>query len=242
MICAAFDCSCGAALAVRRGQDVILNERRPLAGRTSDRELTPWVLGCLAGVGVELWEVERWVVGTGPGSFTGIRVGIAFVQGVCGSSEAACWGVPSSLALAAEAAGRRQEGSIGVLHDARRGQLILSEYALSGGMPRPVGEPAVWDADDVLQRCSEIDALITVHGQATGAVLPDLAERIIVRDSIDAALLLAETICPWPSGDVDLAATWEPIYVRPAVFVEPRSFRRVYGTKMATGQSPSREP
>ena len=231
MICAAFDCSCGAALAVRQGQDIILSERRPLAGRTSDQELAPWVLGALASAGVEPGDVQRWVVGTGPGSFTGIRVGIAFVHGLCLSSGAACWGVPSSVALAAEAAAGRGTGTIGVLHDARREQLILSEYVLDDGVPCPVGEPAVRDAEDALRHCSELGALNTVHGQAMASVLPSLAGNMMVCDSVDASFFLSDTICPWPGPDVALDTTWEPIYVRPAVFVKPRMFRQVGGDR-----------
>ena len=81
MISAALDTSCGAAFAVKCDGRLRVNANLALTGRDSDRELVPWIARCLEAESIEFAAVNRWSVGIGPGSFSGIRAGIALVKG-----------------------------------------------------------------------------------------------------------------------------------------------------------------
>lgn len=100
---------------------VVAAETMP--GRTASERLVPVVRGLLGQVGWKLGELDAIGVVHGPGSFTGVRVGVAAAKGF---SDAA--GVPvvaiSRLRLVAEVA-----GADCVALDAGRGEFYVGEYA-----------------------------------------------------------------------------------------------------------------
>jgi len=71
---------------------------------------------------LDLEGVERIVVGTGPGSFAGIRSALAFAQGYALGAKCEVLGLPSACALAAE--GKK----IAVVGDARQGKVWIALF------------------------------------------------------------------------------------------------------------------
>ena len=71
--------------------------------------------------GLDLEGVERIVVGTGPGSFAGIRSALAFAQGYALATHCEVLGLPSACALAGE-------GHIAVVGDARQGKAWIALF------------------------------------------------------------------------------------------------------------------
>ena len=229
MLIAALDTSCGASLALQDDDTLCCQAELPLLGRNSDRQLVPWVLEALAGSGHRPADVRRWTVGTGPGSFSGIRVGVALVKGICAASGAQCRGLPSSLALAAQVAAEVSAGErVGVLHDARRGQIIVSIYTKTSDGLDLLCEPLVSDRERLVVACQECAALVTPQTAAVHQVLvlPDLCERVL-GSRPDARHLLGPYAGPWPECPAAREDSTNPVYVRPAVFVTPRPQRPV---------------
>jgi tRNA threonylcarbamoyladenosine biosynthesis protein TsaB len=104
---------------------VIASERLP--GRSSSERLVPSIRRAMERAGWKLTELGAIVVVSGPGSFTGVRVGLSAAKGL---SEAA--GVPllavSRLALLAGLAGEG-EGRVSAALDAGRGEFYFGEYS-----------------------------------------------------------------------------------------------------------------
>lgn len=71
--------------------------------------------------GLDVEGVERIVVGTGPGSFAGIRAALAFAQGYALGRPCEVLGLPSACALAGE-------GKLAVVGDARRGKVWIALF------------------------------------------------------------------------------------------------------------------
>src|SRR5580700_8130001 len=96
-----------------------------LPGRTSSERLLPSVRRLMEGRGWKLKELAAVVVVHGPGSFTGVRVGVSAAKGL---SEAG--GVPlvavSRLALLAAA--EEVAGTVHAVLDAGRGEFYYGEY------------------------------------------------------------------------------------------------------------------
>jgi tRNA threonylcarbamoyladenosine biosynthesis protein TsaB len=93
--------------------------------------LLPLAAELLARAGLRFADVDRLAVGVGPGTFTGLRIGVASARGLAQSLQAELVGVSSPLALAYAAASGEEAASRGVLAaiDARRGEAFAAAYA-----------------------------------------------------------------------------------------------------------------
>ncbi len=226
MIHAALDTSLGSALVVADGDHVLCNDHLAGTGRESDRELAPWLKATLDGLHVRLNDVRRWTVGTGPGSFAGLRYGIALVKGFCAVSGAAMRGVPSCLALAHAALADAEDARcIGVLHDARCGQVILVRFErLADATMQLLGEAVVLSPEELLAEQHRCDHYVSAQTAAMPALPGVVAARLLSCVGIDARALLnaPEGPWPWPQNPQEVMASCEPLYVRPPVFVKPQ--------------------
>ncbi len=81
------------AAVVRDGE--ILADARETMARGQDKALPGFVERLLAEAGVTLADVNRIAVVTGPGSFTGIRIGVAYARGLALVTDVPCVGVTS---------------------------------------------------------------------------------------------------------------------------------------------------
>ncbi|NLZ64506.1 MAG: tRNA (adenosine(37)-N6)-threonylcarbamoyltransferase complex dimerization subunit type 1 TsaB [Lentisphaerae bacterium] len=231
MIEAALDCSQGAALAICRDGVLLQELCLPGDGRDSDRLLASWLVAQCTQLGLSLAEIERWTVGTGPGSFAGLRCGIALVKGICLSSRAAMRGVPSAYALgknAATAAALSPGQKVGVLHDGRCGQVILSQFRLGeDGEPALFVPPAPQNPQDLLLPECACDLWVALSGQRLPELPPALMQSLRLEDYVPAAQLLTASGWPWPVTAAQEEESCTPLYIRQAVFVRPAAVRQV---------------
>ncbi|MGZ9113419.1 MAG: tRNA (adenosine(37)-N6)-threonylcarbamoyltransferase complex dimerization subunit type 1 TsaB [Brevundimonas sp.] len=98
----------------------------PMAKGHSER-LAGFARDAMAEAGTGFGVIDRIGVTVGPGSFTGLRVGLAFAQGLGAALDRPVVGVSSLAALAASAG----TGSVAALIDARRGQ-VYAQFWNSG--------------------------------------------------------------------------------------------------------------
>lgn len=124
---------CSAAL--MRGDELLVEE--VLAPNEHAERLEPMVRRLLGRAGLSPTELDALAFGQGPGSFTGIRIGCGFAQGIAIAAGLPVVPVPSLLALAEQAGGSR----VVVALDARMGETYLAAYARRGEDWEPVIEP-----------------------------------------------------------------------------------------------------
>jgi tRNA threonylcarbamoyladenosine biosynthesis protein TsaB len=114
------------------GPEGVLAEARLVTADGHSRWLLPAVAALLQGLGLEAGGLDLFAVTTGPGSFTGLRVGLGSVQGLALASGRPCVGVPTLDVLAASAAG--SSGTIVALIDAFRGEVYSGVYDAAGSL------------------------------------------------------------------------------------------------------------
>ena len=103
-------------------------------GLTHSRTLLPMAEALLANCGVSLSEVDAFAVAHGPGSFTGVRIGVATVKGLALGTDRPCVGVSTLEAMAWGA--RSLGGSLCCVMDARAGQVYNALFEVDGLSPR----------------------------------------------------------------------------------------------------------
>lgn len=109
--------------------DRLVEERAGDPARSHAERLPAEITALLAARAVRLAEVDLYAVASGPGSFTGLRIGIATVQGLAFVNHRPVVGVSALDALAeAAAAGGPPGALVAVWMDARRGEVFSALY------------------------------------------------------------------------------------------------------------------
>ena len=115
----------------------VLQEGMPLAtawqatGLTHSRTLMPMVEDMLKNSELTLADMDAIAVAAGPGSFTGLRIGIAAVKGLAWAADKPCVGVSTLEAMAWPLA--HMTGTIVFAMDARRQQIYNAIFAAEAG-------------------------------------------------------------------------------------------------------------
>lgn len=174
--------------------------------------ILPLIEQALGQAGWSRRQLDRVAVGIGPGSFTGLRVGIAIAQGVSEGLQIPLVGVPSLQAMAL-AVPPDLPGPRCVLVDARKGELFAAVYTADGG--ERLGVQLISSSDALERIIAGLQAPVFV---GSGAAL-----------STGLANVFRSPECDYPharwvalaGGDAAPTAVVRPLYVRDAVAVIP---------------------
>jgi tRNA threonylcarbamoyladenosine biosynthesis protein TsaB len=131
------------AVALQRDDAVSELRDDPPAGERPGHatRLLPMAHELLDAAGLAWEEVDLVAVGTGPGGFTGLRVGIATARGVAVSLGVMVAGRSSLAALARAALRESQAPRALALIDARRGEIFAQSFTGAGAEPEAIGGP-----------------------------------------------------------------------------------------------------
>lgn len=181
------------------------------------KELAPALAGLIERTGAKMDEVKAIGVAIGPGSFTSLRVGLAFAKGLSLARKLPIVGIPTLDIVAA--AQPIAKVKLAVVLQAGRGRLALARYEWSSSGWQVKGEPAVTTIDELID---SIQNPVIVCGELTAD------ERQRIRRNKNALLatpascarrpgVLAELAWRrWQAGKVDNAASLAPIYLHVA--------------------------
>jgi tRNA threonylcarbamoyladenosine biosynthesis protein TsaB len=214
----------GGSLALMRGGD-LLEVFAGDAARTHATRLPGDILDCLARHRLAIGDVELYGVAVGPGSFTGLRIGIATVQGLAFAHERPVVGVSALDALveAGDAVARRhadQGGLRAAWMDAQRGEVYACLYRRRADRWEMLAGPAVGRPSDMLAAWAAELAEASVEFVGDGAVmyaavLSDLLPgraRLLVPDPPLAAAIAA--IAARRASEAGPPHRIRPLYVR----------------------------
>jgi tRNA threonylcarbamoyladenosine biosynthesis protein TsaB len=115
--------SCSVALI---DEDSLLAESTTVSGQTHTRHLLNVIDAVMGQAGVTISQVDGLAVSIGPGSFTGLRIGITSIKGLAFSLNKPVVGVSSLAALASQC--KPDHGLICPVIDARKQEVYFSRY------------------------------------------------------------------------------------------------------------------
>mgnify|MGYP000112016950 CR=1 FL=1 len=204
MLTLAIDTS-GADCAVHLARDgAALTQLRETLGRGHAERLAPMTQEALAQAGVKAPDIARIGVVTGPGSFAGIRVGVAFARGLALALKAPALGVSLFDLWAREYAA---EPVLAAVHDSGRGEAAFRLYRKGD----PAGAVMRLPYEAAAAAVREESAAPMLAGSAAQRIAEFLPGARLAPDAPADLALLARI-----AADADPAAfPPAPLYVRP---------------------------
>jgi len=146
---------------LNRGQ--VVAEISTSDDRVHSARLLPAVEQVLGLAGVALPEIEAFALSIGPGSFTGLRIGLATVKGLTLGDGRPVAGVST---LAALAAGAGAPGPVAALLDARRGEAYAGVWTAGGAADKAQVGEGVFAPEELAARLPKGCCLVVGEGAA----------------------------------------------------------------------------
>ena len=206
----------GFALAETASKKILLSEHKAMQGRSSST-LSNWMLELMSKFDVTPTQIDKWTVGSGPGSFTGMRLVAALITGMTmGRKNVKTRCVPSALALG-DGDNLAEDDKIATVFDGRNKEILLFELLKQNNELVPSGKTEVLNQEQAKEfftknSYSQIAALNyeTVNIEA---VMP--SEEFAKIHWVEHLAFEKLIKCKYKDFDNDLTAL---VYIRPAVF------------------------
>jgi tRNA threonylcarbamoyladenosine biosynthesis protein TsaB len=216
-------------------------ERRVSDGGKHGHRLPQCLDELLATAGLQPGDLDACAVGLGPGSFTGLRVGLATLKGLCYARRIPLRGISSLRAMAREESGLRPNGLYCPLLDARRGEVYAGLYR--GSAVEPVTEEVVIppaSVPDWLRDHGGAEAIL--FGQGLHAYLEALRSALGDPTRLDPRLDLNGPQVPSAVQVAQLARSAEPFRMEALFALEPHYLRPFTADPPRTRSPPAGRP
>ena len=174
-------------LAIWRDGEVLAEAREPMV-RGQDARLPELTKSLLDEAGYTFTDISRYAVGTGPGSFTGIRVGVAFGRGLSLATGAPCIGVTSLEA--AQPAGQQGSAIVALAAQKRPPDITFWAQTFRSGMATAIANEM--RADELVQLMSDRPHLLFGDQDALSRCFPNDSIHAAAPSAARAAAVAAE--------------------------------------------------
>ena len=209
MLTLAFETSAKAASVALTQDGKLLGESYQNTGLTHSQTLMVMAEDLLKQCGKTVRDVTAVAVAEGPGSFTGVRIGVAAAKGFAWGGQIPCYGV-STLEAMAQTLGI-WEGHICACMDARRNQVYNALFRVEKGALERVSEDRAIALEDLKGELAHMDGPVflvgdgstlthkTLFPEISGLILPP--EHRMHQRAVGVALLAEKKQAAGESGD-----------------------------------------
>ena len=219
MLILAFETSAKAAGVALFADGTLLAENYQNTGLTHSQTLLVMAQDLLKQCGFRPQDVHAVAVAAGPGSFTGVRIGVAAAKGLAWGLQVPCYGV-STLQSMALGLGVYQ-GTVCAVMDARRSQVYNALFSVESGVLKRLTEDRAIALADLAEELKQMPQPIflvgdgsaltwrTLHESVPGLVMP--MESRMHQRGVGVGLAALQAIADGQSGD---AESLQPNYLR----------------------------
>ena len=169
MLILAFESSAKSASVALVQDGELLSQYSQCSALTHSRTLLPMAEDMLKNAEVQLSDVDLIAVAHGPGSFTGIRIGVSTVKGLSWAADKPCVGVSTLEAMAWH--GLMAGGYVCPVMDARRQQVYNALFKIEDGKPQRITDDRPIALAQLADEVRSLDAPVLLVGD--GAALTE---------------------------------------------------------------------
>ena len=209
MLTLAFETSAKAASVALTENGKLLGESYQNTGLTHSQTLMVMAEDLLKQCGKTMADVTAVAVAEGPGSFTGVRIGVAAAKGMSWGGQIPCYGISTLEAMAVSLGA--YEGHVCACMDARRSQVYNALFRVEGGNISRISEDRAIALAELKAELKHIDGPIflvgdgavltykTLSGEIPNLVLPP--EHRLHQRAVGVALLAEQKQAAGETGD-----------------------------------------
>lgn len=194
-----------ASVAITEGEK-LLGEITYLTKLTHSQVILPLVNDLLEKVELALCDIDCIAVSEGPGSYTGLRIGISAVKGLCFDGKTRCVGISTLKALAQNVS--CFEGTVVSVMNARPEVAYFGGYFCKGGELKEVLSDRVGSYDEIFKYVKEIDGRVMLVGdiceKLKGELFADFGNVLVAPEAL--RVQRASSLCQLAQKDTSL---WE---------------------------------
>ncbi len=189
------------SVAIQDDDDVLAHIYEPME-RGHAEALAPMVEDAMRQAELAFAALDRLAVTTGPGTFTGQRVGLAFMRGLRVALHKPLAGVTTLAAMLAQARAETGLDVAAALHDARRDEVYFQTSAMDA--------PSLLGFDQALEALIRIDGPLALAGTAAPKAAGHLANAVLSDVRLPDALWVARLALAMPASET----APRPLYLR----------------------------
>lgn len=203
--------STNTSVAVAKGEEILASKEQDSTGYSHEKFLHPFIEEVLASANLTTSDLDAIAVGSGPGSFTGLRIGVSAAKGLCFALNIPLISIPTMELLARKV--KQSTDRIIPITDARRMEVYTATYTSDYKELTPT-----------YAKILELDAYDDLAGNklvfiGSGAQklseLKTFPEAVFIPEALPSALeMLIPALERYNAKDFEDTAYFEPFYLK----------------------------
>ena len=219
MMILGIESSAGPASCALYDGDAVIAEAFANNGLTHSKTLMPMIENTMALAGVSIGDVDLIAVSAGPGSFTGLRIGVSIAKGLAWAGDIRCAGVSTLEAMACGIS--FLDSSVCSVMDARRKQVYNAMFDIVGGRTARITDDRAISLEELSDEIEKSEKKYILVGDGTelcynylknrGIAVEKAPPEMVFQRARGVVMLGAQA---YKDGKTVSASELRPVYIR----------------------------
>ncbi len=184
---------------------------------THSQTILPMVENMLKNAALSLKDIDVAAVNVGPGSFTGVRIGVAAVKGFCFADDIPCAAVSTLESMAYNFLGLPEKQTVCAVMDARCGQVYTATFEVGDAVTRLTPDEAI-SIEELGNRLKKTEKSVILVGDGAKLCYTTLEKVVpnlyLAPDHLRYQNAIGVAAAAYHSAERCDAAALQPVYLR----------------------------